>query len=81
MFMLFKFYKSMAEVGVASQEFLTAIQIYLSRYLENRKVHLKVIKTYKPVALRIGPIFVQPGTVGNCMMVLMNYYIMAALWK
>jgi len=80
MFMLFRCFKAMSLVGPEAENFMTALRRHLSRKSYNRELHLKVLKSLKSIALQIGPNFVSSMTVGNAMMVLLNYYIMAALW-
>jgi hypothetical protein len=86
MLMLFKCFKAMSRIEPSSEEFLWNVRKYLAsspgRHEDDGSTRIlcKLLRMLKPVALKIGPHFVGPLTVGDAMMVLLNYYIMAALW-
>jgi len=81
MFMLFKCFKAMSTVSPLADELLSDLKRYFVHLdHKSRQKYQKVLPTIRPIALKIGPNIVGPWTVGNAMMVLLNYYIMAALW-
>lgn len=94
MFMLFKCFKGrlffilklklqLKFLTLAMSMVQPASATFLNVFISTPQIPLyyrKLFKTMKPLALKIGPNVVKPLTVPNAIMVLLNYYIAAALW-
>ncbi|CAL8142555.1 unnamed protein product [Orchesella dallaii] len=81
MFMIYRVYKFMSKVNPASQDFLNALDYYIS-FPNSERIRLRrIIKTLRNVSMKIGPCSVVPATVLSAMDLLSSYYIVVALWK
>jgi len=81
--MFFKCFKAIAAVHLEAENLIWSIKTRLSHTSNNKRIdkHLKKLtQVFRPVACRIGPVSMKPFSVGNSMMILLNYYIMAVLW-
>ncbi len=80
--MIYRVYTSMSRVAAESKKFLKILADYLKYCPPSRKkMHTKILKTFKIVSLRLGPIVVTPMTVLAAMDTFGNYYVCVALWK
>jgi hypothetical protein len=80
--MMFRMFTLMSRVSTASDDFLLAAKDQLiGEASSRRKLMVKLLRMLRLVSLKLGPCHVKPGTVGKAIMMLMNYYIVVAMWK
>ncbi|CAL8142560.1 unnamed protein product [Orchesella dallaii] len=80
MYMIYRVYKFMSRVQPASEKFLRALQMYIIANSRRRNQLRKVLVTLKVVSLKLGPCPVVPMTVVKALEMLLQYYVVVALW-
>ncbi|CAL8096580.1 unnamed protein product [Orchesella dallaii] len=71
---------SLSKLDIAFEEFHYSLRSYFRTDYPGRLFHLKKYKSLPRMAAYIGPSAMTRLTVGTCMMTLLNYYILAAMW-
>lgn len=73
---------SLSQLDTAFTNFHQQLKVYFSNVSDRQGLsyQLKFYKSLRHIAVYIGPSAVTRLTVGTCMITLVNYYILAAMW-
>ncbi|OXA40260.1 hypothetical protein Fcan01_25032 [Folsomia candida] len=78
---LFLNFKGISFVGVASEEFLHMLRLRINQLLPSeRRYYSRVLRSLRPIYIRQGPNRCHRDLLGCAWMIMMNYYVTAALW-
>lgn len=81
MIMLFRMLIIISRLYPTSEEFLNLFKVYLGHNIPRKKYFLKYQKTLKIISAKLGGYSTKAITVPKGINALINYYIMAAMWK
>jgi len=78
---LFLNFQGISFVGVCAEEFLHGFRVRVNNTnVEDRRYYSRVLKSFPTIHIKQGPNLCKRDLLGTAWMIMMNYYVTAALW-